>query len=67
MNLINELTKLITGLKELLKNVDDIEFHNIRYRQEIKYFLTSKPEFKDWFSDATKEEAGINISDKEIV
>lgn len=67
MNLINELTKLITGLKELLKNVDDIEFHNIRYRQEIKYLLTLKPELKDFFSDATKEEAGVDISGKEIV
>jgi len=59
MILIDELTQITDRLKELTGKVDDIQFNSIRYRKEIKYILTLKPELKDFFSDATKEEVGV--------
>jgi len=61
MSIIDKLTQIIDRLKDLTGKVDAIEFQNIRYRQEIKHFLTMKPMFKDFFSDATKKEAGIDV------
>lgn len=61
MNLIDKLTEITDRLKDITGKVDAIEFQNIRYRKEIKYILTLHPELKDWFSDATKEEADVII------
>ncbi len=59
MNVGDELENITNRLKSLIKRLDDIEFQNVRYRKEIKYILTSQPELKDFFSDATKKEAGV--------
>jgi len=61
MNLIDEITQITDRLKDLTGKVDNSEFQNIRYRNEIKYILVLKPELKDFFSDATKKEAGVDI------
>lgn len=59
MNLLDEITNITDRLKKLSGRIDKIDFQNTRYRNEIKYFLTLKPELKDFFSDATKKEAGV--------
>lgn len=60
MKIVDEITQVTNRLKDLTGKVDAIEFQNTRYRQEIKYFLTLKPELKEFFSDATKKEAGVD-------
>ena len=61
MNLLDEITNITDRLKELSGKIDTIDFQNTRYRNEIKYILALKPELKDFFSDATKKEAGVDI------
>ena len=61
MNLVDKLTQITNRLKDLTGKVDIVEFRNTRYRQEIKHVLTINPGLKDFFSDATKKEAGIAI------
>lgn len=59
MKIVDEITQLTNRLKDLTGKIDIIEFQNTRYRNEIKYTLTLKPGLKDFFSDATKREAGF--------
>jgi len=61
MNLITEFESIINQLKIFTQRIDTIDFQNTRYRQEIKYAIARNPELKDFFSDATKKEAGVDI------
>lgn len=59
MNLVDKIHTINKQLKTIESKIDTLQTQNRRYQNEIKHCLTYHPELKDYFSEATMEEAGI--------
>lgn len=59
MNIINQINKINEQLKAIESKLDTLKTENRRYQKEISFILAYHPELEDYFSEATKKEAGL--------
>ena len=54
---------LLKELKRINKTIDLMKEQVSRYRREINYITTVKPELKEYFSEKTLKESPYNLLD----